>query len=113
MAAVRCHIMIQSAVIGSEIKTLSTTADGAGAEKERESRLLGKWQTNIIYPSMCMCVCVHKWWGEAGLLSTSHHTDCNASVAGVHWAKVNTEMEGVVTAARSHLKDSYIFICYL
>lgn len=85
MAAVRCHIMIQSAVIGSEIKTLSTTADGAGAKKRERKQVAGK-MTNKYNLSVCVCACVctNGPRGEAGLLSTSHHTDCNASVAGVH-----------------------------
>lgn len=74
MAAARCYITTQRAAIGSEIKTLSSTADGDGSKErerqERESRLLGKWQTNVLYP----CVCVH----------VCHPTDWNASVADVH-----------------------------
>lgn len=38
MAAPRCHITIQRAAIGSEIKTLSTTPDGDGST-ERETEI--------------------------------------------------------------------------
>lgn len=69
MAAVRSHITIQRAVIGSEIKTLSTTADGEGLrEREKEREQVAGKMTNRYNLSVCVC----------------HPTDCSASVAGVH-----------------------------
>lgn len=67
MAAVRSHITIQRAVIGSEIKTLSTTADGEGLREKEREQVAGK-MTNQYNLSVCVC----------------HPTDCSASVAGVH-----------------------------
>lgn len=53
MAAVRSHITIQRAVIGSEIKTLSTTADGEGLREKEREQVAGK-MTNQYNLSVCV-----------------------------------------------------------
>lgn len=98
MAAVRSHITIQRAVIGSEIKTLSTTADGEGLrEREKEREQVAGKMTNQYNLSVCVCA--------IPLIVVPVWLACTA--------KVNTEMEAALTAPRLQLKDIYIFIYYL